>query len=401
MEIQRFKKSKNIPMITVLRLTYLIDDVNKIITPEYHGYDGIGLADIIRDSIDFIDISESPMYKLFTHYKNYLHKGYVIKIYEYTEGHDFEYIAKGIKTNNTLYDVITYFKKYNLDISHDFFKIKNGNMYYPYFSDNPMYYQPSLRGFFNLNSYSHEINSDENLELFLTNKKIKKKFLYLNRVPKPHRSYIFDKIWKYNKNILNNSYWSWNSKGLTNYGFYHESHPVKSIEGNFVVTDDNSSTNFFGKDLIKTSFCSIITESEWNDTNLFLSEKIIKPILYCQPFIVFGSKNYYKMLHKLGFKTFSNYWSEAFDDISAFDHNVEEKGDSIINTVNYINNLELKDLQKIHIDMIDILIHNRNILFSIFNSSHDEFSHLTKYDRVSTFLSTEDKKYHFKIENII
>ena len=46
-----------------------------------------------------------------------------------------------------------------------------------------------------------------------------------------------------------------------------------------------------------------------------VSEKVIKPIAYYHPFIVFGSYETLKYLHRVGFETFGNLWDESYDNI--------------------------------------------------------------------------------------
>ena len=56
------------------------------------------------------------------------------------------------------------------------------------------------------------------------------------------------------------------------------------------------------------------TETLHENETIFLSEKIFKPIYCCQPFIVFGNPGTLKELHNLGFKTFSDFWDESYDE---------------------------------------------------------------------------------------
>ena len=46
-----------------------------------------------------------------------------------------------------------------------------------------------------------------------------------------------------------------------------------------------------------------------------VSEKIFKPMAYYHPFIVFGSYETLKYLHREGFETFGNLWDESYDNI--------------------------------------------------------------------------------------
>lgn len=78
-------------------------------------------------------------------------------------------------------------------------------------------------------------------------------------------------------------------------------------------------------DYYKNSYFSIVNESyyypyNWNETGIvcdaiFPTEKIFKAILAKHPFIVLGRPGFLKCLKDLGFKTFSPYIDEMYDEI--------------------------------------------------------------------------------------
>mgnify|MGYP007000401821 len=53
--------------------------------------------------------------------------------------------------------------------------------------------------------------------------------------------------------------------------------------------------------------------SETSDTETFFTEKIWKPIVAGQPFIVHGAKHYLKNLRDMGFMTFGDHLDETYD----------------------------------------------------------------------------------------
>ena len=71
--------------------------------------------------------------------------------------------------------------------------------------------------------------------------------------------------------------------------------------------------------------CSIISETNDNNTDVFITEKLWKPIICQHIFIVHGNYLYLQKLRELGFKTFNNYFEEAYD--------IDKDPDVRINTI--------------------------------------------------------------------
>lgn len=64
------------------------------------------------------------------------------------------------------------------------------------------------------------------------------------------------------------------------------------------------------------TYFSLITETVCAESNIsFRTEKIAKPLAMGHPFIVAASRNYYRDLRNLGFKTFDHVIDESFDQI--------------------------------------------------------------------------------------
>ena len=59
--------------------------------------------------------------------------------------------------------------------------------------------------------------------------------------------------------------------------------------------------------------CSIVSETNDNDHDVFMTEKIWKPIMAQHVFIVHGNYLYLQKLREMGFKTFGNYFDERYD----------------------------------------------------------------------------------------
>lgn len=177
----------------------------------------------------------------------------------------------------------------------------------------------------------------------------KKKILFLNRVPREHRTYLYNEF--LNRDLLNNFDYSINAenKNLS---------PFKSIENTNVLMENimDILPNYF------SSFVSLITETHFfnnedSDNVLFFTEKIDKVIGVGQPFIIVSVPNYIETLKKLGFKTFDRWWDESYDNIT--DEN--KRLDKIVNLVESICKKDDVELQKMYREMIPILKHNQKV----------------------------------------
>jgi hypothetical protein len=111
------------------------------------------------------------------------------------------------------------------------------------------------------------------------------------------------------------------------------------------------------------SFCAIVQESRFTQPWPNISEKTLNAIKNYRPFIMAGPPGTLKMLKEMGFKTFSAYWPEDYDDIV---DNVDRIA-RICEIIDYINSFSIEELQEIHKDMHDILIHNKENLKNVVN----------------------------------
>ena len=57
----------------------------------------------------------------------------------------------------------------------------------------------------------------------------------------------------------------------------------------------------------------LVAETVFDDGKIHLTEKIFKPIVMCQPFIIYAGPGALDYLKSYGFKTFSDIWDESYD----------------------------------------------------------------------------------------
>jgi hypothetical protein len=87
------------------------------------------------------------------------------------------------------------------------------------------------------------------------------------------------------------------------------------------------------------SWVTVISEPSFSDYDqqLFLSEKVFKPIVCFHPFIVLGNKGSLKELRDMGYKTFEGFIDEQYDELPTF-----ERYDAIVESIKKIIAIEDK-----------------------------------------------------------
>jgi hypothetical protein len=191
-----------------------------------------------------------------------------------------------------------------------------------------------------------------------------KKFIIINgnvqNEHKPKIMYAFTEL-----NLWDNSYWSFDK--LTNFGMeiYKDRQDLFRIFKNL-------------KTLFDKTFLYIVTETIadnfYMNTNIpmdFMS-KMGRALYYPTPFVVVGNMGVLKRLKDVGFKTFSDFWDESYDDIPNLDGRLEK----IKKILNYINNLEMDELVIIRNNMLPIFEHNRIVLKNLQKKENLEISKL-------------------------
>ena len=170
---------------------------------------------------------------------------------------------------------------------------------------------------------NHEFNFDHSIKNF--------DFLYLNKTKRTHKDLLFDKL--NNLNLLTKSLKSYHSRGL-------------SLDRVYEIPDVVDSYPRYGRDreiyekqFNETSF-NIVSETSIKEK--FFTEKIWKPIIAGQPFIVHGCKHYLKTLRRLGFETYSEFFDEGYDEIDSW----TERTDRLITLCQEIQTIDKKDFYK-------------------------------------------------------
>tara|TARA_R100000541_G_scaffold39974_1_gene47657 strand:- start:107 stop:766 length:660 start_codon:yes stop_codon:yes gene_type:complete len=115
---------------------------------------------------------------------------------------------------------------------------------------------------------------------------------------------------------------------------------------------------FENKEPYLDSYFSIVTETGFPEPTKFATEKVFRPMLHFHPFIVYGSQGTLKMLKELGFKTFSPFIDESYDE----EESSFKRMQKITSEVKRICSMSQDEMHEWYYEMQDILIHNRELI---------------------------------------
>ena len=110
------------------------------------------------------------------------------------------------------------------------------------------------------------------------------------------------------------------------------------------------------QEFYSTAFVDIVTESRFAQPTGNYSEKTYQPIQYKRPFILAAPPHTLKYLKEQGFKTFSDFWDESYDD--EFDN--AKRMIKLFDLINFIGDKSIHELRQILHDMTPILEFNHN-----------------------------------------
>ena len=113
----------------------------------------------------------------------------------------------------------------------------------------------------------------------------------------------------------------------------------------------------------KTLF-SIVNEtliSNYKNTSLFFSEKLLKPIINYQPMIIYGQPGINRKIQMLGFKTYEDYFDLSFDDEPDDVLRYKKLLISIENTVKHLRSLSRDEQIAWRFKESKLLIYNREV----------------------------------------
>ena len=171
-------------------------------------------------------------------------------------------------------------------------------------------------------------------------------FLYLNKGHREHRVALFRKL--STTRVLQKSLYSfWPDRKLSKeYELpWAQEYPMYGMD-----------QDIYEKPYNDTAY-NIISESNDNDTDVFMTEKIWKPIIAQQLFLVHGNYLYLQKLREMGFKTFGYYFDESYD----IEKDPNKRIDAICKACEDLMNKNWKDL---YLQTIKLRKHNYDVFFN-------------------------------------
>jgi UDPglucose 6-dehydrogenase len=154
-----------------------------------------------------------------------------------------------------------------------------------------------------------------------------KRFLCFNKVNRKHRVELLEKVLR--ANLLDQSYYSFegmdnwldNIKAERKYPFIIQN--IDKFPLRLNITDERTNpvelipedVTYFANSLFSVVTETVFYKTEENESSIFFSEKIYKPIILNHPFIIVGRPYSLQKLREFGYKTFSPWIDERYDTI--------------------------------------------------------------------------------------
>lgn len=177
--------------------------------------------------------------------------------------------------------------------------------------------------------------------------------------------------WKHS--LLNDKDWKVGSESFNEFSTdFSEFITMMSKHGSYkcddVNLDENQAHNLNPTHYLNSYF-QVVAETLVSSDFIFFTEKIYKPIICGSPFFVLGNRGSIGLLKDMGFKTFSHWWDESYDDM--YSH--YERSKKVFSTIENFKTKSKQDLNIILQEQKEILVFNHNKLSELIkNDSYVE-----------------------------
>lgn len=119
-------------------------------------------------------------------------------------------------------------------------------------------------------------------------------------------------------------------------------------------TKKSTGPNLENLQFCRKAFLQVITETVLDYPHVVFTEKTIRNFLLKRPFVIAGAPNTLKVLHDLGFKTFSDFWNEDYDTTLDPSQRIHK----ILKIIEDICSKDISELQSMCYNMREILDYN-------------------------------------------
>lgn len=205
-------------------------------------------------------------------------------------------------------------------------------------------------------------------------------FLNFNRRTRSHRYTFLFKMLEYN--LLDKIKMSFDrpnyfSKLMLEYHSLESKYKIKNLNREILqnlynqlpfVLDTNNFNKFPMEDnlldtayLYETTHISLVSETNFENNIVHITEKTLKPIIFLHPFITIGPAYTLKYLKEMGFRTFDKFWDESYDNCL----DPVERMIKVVSIIYEISNWPKEKLKKFEKDITSIVHHNFLNLFKV------------------------------------
>lgn len=125
-----------------------------------------------------------------------------------------------------------------------------------------------------------------------------------------------------------------------------------------IVDNAMSKTTYFYAEFLNRSFVYLVTETVCEYPYPYFSEKTWKAINTGRPFLLLGAQYSLKQLRNWGFKTFSNWWSEKYDELPT----AVDRVDAIAQVIKDLSSRTMNELTVLEQEMLPVLEYNQQHL---------------------------------------
>ena len=200
-------------------------------------------------------------------------------------------------------------------------------------------------------------------------------YISYNNLVNPYRAHRVDLLCRlYSKNLIDQGLVSFNSPGVEeltnivneNTWYTPESRKLfdlfkHKLTSRTIDTPDIQGYLSATIDLhnCRNSMVQVVTETDFYKDKLHLTEKVFKPIVAGQPFLLLAGRGNLEYLREYGFKTFGDYWDESYDSIA----DPGARVGAVVKVLQELSNLTHTQQQNMRRDMQHIVDHNFDQLF--------------------------------------
>jgi hypothetical protein len=197
-----------------------------------------------------------------------------------------------------------------------------------------------------------------------------KVFISYNNLLDNNRIYRTDFVARlYEAGIISDGLVSYNSLGSEHINL---SHPLLSTQSKEIISKNLNNLDkkltidydvvngamscMSGLENNNRAFVHVVTETIFYEMKLHLTEKVFKPIVSKQPFLLLAASGNLAYLRRYGFRTFGDFWDESYDNII----NPGKRMSAVVEILTQLANMPHAELVKMKLAMQEILEHNHH-----------------------------------------